>query len=197
MKDFWDKRYTSYKNAYGCNPNSFLKNILKKENPGRLLLPGEGEGRNAVYAALKGWDVDAIDFSTVARNHALKCAEDNEVKINYFIDRVENFKPVYKYDLIAVIFVHLEAPERRLFHKQIPAWLESGGKLIMESFSMKQLENCSGGPRNPNMLYEVETLKDDFKSLQIELLQEEEVLLNEGNFHHGESKVIRLIATKK
>ena len=112
MNEFWDKRFSSYKQAYGCDPNRFLKEILDKEKAGKLLLPGEGEGRNAVYAASKGWDVDAVDFSTVARNHALKWAEDNEVNFNYFIDQVENFKPVCKYDLIAVIFVHLEAPER-------------------------------------------------------------------------------------
>ena len=75
-------------------------------------------------------------------------------------------------------------------------WLEDEGKLIMESFSQKQLENCSGGPRNPRFLYEMEVLKKEFKSLQIEYLKEEEVFLNEGNFHHGNSHVIRLIAKK-
>jgi len=196
MKDFWDKRYSSYKQAYGTDPNRFLKDFIEKEKPGKLLLPGEGEGRNAVYAALKGWDVDAMDFSTVARNHALKYATENEVEINYFIDSVENFKPVRKYDLIAIIFVHLDILERKQFHSVISDWLEFGGKLIVESFSMRQLENCSGGPRNPNLLYEIETLKEDFKSLQIEYLKEEEVFLNEGNFHHGKSDVIRLIATR-
>ena len=46
----------------------------------RLFL-GEGEGRNAVYAAKLGWQVDAVDFSSSAKDKALKLAKENKVKI--------------------------------------------------------------------------------------------------------------------
>ena len=39
------------------------------------------EGRNAVYAAGQGWKVDAVDFSTIAKEKALKLAYENNVKI--------------------------------------------------------------------------------------------------------------------
>ena len=50
---------------------SISRDILRQEKPGRILLAGEGEGRNAVYAASLGWEVYAFDFSMVAKKKAL------------------------------------------------------------------------------------------------------------------------------
>ena len=53
MKDFWNDRYGRAEYAYGKNPNVFFKEQLDLLPPGKILLPAEGEGRNAVYAAEK------------------------------------------------------------------------------------------------------------------------------------------------
>ena len=63
MKDFWNERYGAPEYAYGTEPNVFFKQELDGLKPGRLLLPAEGEGRNGVYAAEKGWSVSAYDWS--------------------------------------------------------------------------------------------------------------------------------------
>ena len=83
--NFWDERYSSIEFVYGTEPNIFFKDELDKLNTGNILLPGEGEGRNAVYAAVKGWNVDAVDFSIIAKEKALNLAEENSVSINYEI----------------------------------------------------------------------------------------------------------------
>ena len=49
--EFWDKRYNNEDLIYGTEPNKFFKQYIDKIKPGRILLLGEGEGRNAVYAA--------------------------------------------------------------------------------------------------------------------------------------------------
>lgn len=64
MKQFWDNRYSSASFAYGEEPNEFFKEHLSKLTPGRILLPGDGEGRNGVFAASLGWDVEAFDISS-------------------------------------------------------------------------------------------------------------------------------------
>ena len=69
---FWDKRYEENTTVYGEAPNVFFKSFIDTHKPGSLLLPAEGEGRNAIYAASKGWEVDAFDFSKVAKEKALK-----------------------------------------------------------------------------------------------------------------------------
>lgn len=64
MKKLWDSRYSNLNYAYGIEPNKFFKEVLDKNNfTGKILLPAEGEGRNAVYAAKKGLDVTAFDIS--------------------------------------------------------------------------------------------------------------------------------------
>jgi 2-polyprenyl-3-methyl-5-hydroxy-6-metoxy-1,4-benzoquinol methylase len=80
---FWDERYSTTEFIYGSEPNSFFKSELEKLASGKILLLGEGEGRNAVYTALNGWTVDAVDFSLKAKEKALQLAEENKVHINY------------------------------------------------------------------------------------------------------------------
>ncbi|WP_449397615.1 thiopurine S-methyltransferase [Chryseobacterium wanjuense] len=63
QKDFWNERYCNEEYIYGTLPNEYLKEKLKDLKPGRILFPAEGEGRNAVYAAAKGWESVAFDQS--------------------------------------------------------------------------------------------------------------------------------------
>ena len=49
MENFWDIRFKEEDYAYGTLPNAFFKETLNTYKPkGKLLLPAEGEGRNAV-----------------------------------------------------------------------------------------------------------------------------------------------------
>ncbi len=91
--EFWNERFSTDKYIYGKNPNKFFKEQIDKLKPGRLLLLGEGEGRNSVYAAIKGWEVDAVDFSQTAKEKALKLAKKNNVNINYTISNLTDFIP--------------------------------------------------------------------------------------------------------
>lgn len=61
--NFWDERYKEKEYVYGISPNEFLKKELLKLKVGSILLPCEGEGRNAVFAAKNGWNVFAFDSS--------------------------------------------------------------------------------------------------------------------------------------
>ncbi len=81
MKEIWNKIYSQENFVYGIEPNNFFKEFVDKIEPGKILLPGEGEGRNTVYAASKNWDVTAFDFSEIARNKALKLAQKNNVSL--------------------------------------------------------------------------------------------------------------------
>ena len=73
--EFWDERYSSIGFVYGTEPNIFFKDELNKLTPGNILLLGGGKGRNAVYAAVKGWNGDAVEFSIEAKEKALELAE--------------------------------------------------------------------------------------------------------------------------
>jgi SAM-dependent methyltransferase len=194
---FWDKRYSSIGFVYGTEPNTFFKDELDKLKAGNILLLGEGEGRNAVYAAAKGWNVDAVDFSTIAKKKALKLAEENSVSINYEITDLSEYKPKSNYyDATAIIFLHLNPKIRSDVHSKVVDSLIPGGTLIIEVYEKEQLGKDSGGPKNIDMLYSKEELKDDFKKMKIIVLGKEIITLNESEQHAGEAVVLRLIGIK-
>jgi SAM-dependent methyltransferase len=196
--NFWDERYSSEEYVYGTEPNQFFKEQMQKINPaGRLLLPGEGEGRNAVFAAQLGWEVDAFDQSIAAKQKALNLASVKNVRINYTNIDLAKFKPQKEfYECAGLIFVHLTNDIRNEFYQKIIYSLKQNGKLILELFSKDQLGKNSGGPQNPDMLSSTEEIKNEFKDLKSILLKEENVYLNEGKNHSGEASVIRFVGEK-
>ncbi|MFO7827695.1 MAG: methyltransferase domain-containing protein [Bacteroidales bacterium] len=196
MSNEWDKRYNSYDYIYGTEPNRFLKKFIEKNKPGKILLPGDGEGRNAVYAAKSGWKVTAFDSSAIAREKALKLAEKMNVMVRYNVCSVDDFKSDEKFDLISVIFLHLMPEKRKSFHKKLIEHLDDNGHILLEVFSKEQIHNKSGGPKNDQLLYSIDDLKQDFNGLNFKLLEKTTTYLSEGTHHQGEAEVIRLLATK-
>jgi SAM-dependent methyltransferase len=196
--NFWDERYSAEEYVYGTEPNQFFREQLDNfPIPGKLLLPGEGEGRNAVYAAKLGWQVDAFDQSIKAQEKALKLADKNGVYINYLVTDLRNFAPTKNYyNAAAIIFVHFDSETRRTFYKKIIDSLLPGGKIILELFSKNQFGKNSGGPQNIELLYSLEEAKHDFKRMKTLLIEEKDIFLNEGDKHSGEASVIRYIGEK-
>jgi len=195
--EFWDERYSSIEFVYGTEPNIFFKDELDSLKQGNILLMGEGEGRNAVYAAANGWNVDAVDFSKIAKEKALKLAEDNSVNINYEITDLSEYKPKSNYyDSAAIIFLHLNPKIRGTVHSRVVDSLKPGGTLILEVYEKEQFGNDSGGPQNIDMLYSKEELKDDFAMMNIIVLEKKIVTLNESEQHTGKAYVLRFVGEK-
>ena len=193
--EFWDQRYNTSEFVYGIEPNSFLAGILQGDPPGRLLLPAEGEGRNAVYAARLGWQVDAVDSSSTGRDKALALARQAGIAIEYTLaDLVSWQPPLASYDMVGLIYLHLPSAVRQEVHRRLATAVKPGGTLVLEAFSQSQLGNSSGGPQNLDMLYTLADLREDFTGLNIRSLAEATVTLDEGAGHQGRAQVIRLIA---
>jgi cyclopropane fatty-acyl-phospholipid synthase-like methyltransferase len=150
-----------------------------------------------VYAARRGWDVTAFDFSPAARRKALALAEKEGVSIRYELAGCAEYDgPVHHFDLIALIFVHLPETGRRDWHAGLQRYLRNGGRVVLEAFSKKQIHNTTGGPRDPALLYSSLELNTDFSGMAIEQLSEEDVVLNEGKYHRGWAHVVRLAARR-
>lgn len=198
MSNHWNDRYAEKEFAYGTEPNLFFKEQLDLLPAAKIILPCEGEGRNAVYAAKKGWDVTAFDLSHEGRKKAMQLAGSNAVRINYSISNVADAEyPRGTFDVAALIYTHLPVSLRGAFHRKVIDWLKPGGMLILEAFNPLQLGNSSGGPKDISMLYTEEILKEDFKGMRIQLLVSEKVTLDEGKYHQGPADVIRFIGLKE
>lgn len=197
MNVSWDEKYSAREYIYGKKPNEFFKQELLKLSPGKILLPAEGEGRNAVFAALSGWDVTAFDSSTVAKKKAERLAKANNVNLNYKITNFQNCNfDKESFDAIALIYAHIHEIERRTIHQKILQYLAPGGTLIIEAFSQGQIHNSSGGPKVLEALFNPEELKVDFLEMKSLHCWEETVKLAEGKHHKGMANIIRLIGTK-
>ena len=198
MKAFWNQRYQQAEYVYGVTPNLFFKEELDKLNPGNIILPCEGEGRNAVYAASKGWNVSAFDMSEAGKEKASLLAKQNNATIHYTVSDVMaiEYDPLHA-DILVLIFAHFPPEIRTAAHRKMIDWVKPGGKIIIEAFNPLQLNNSSGGPKDISMLYTIEMLQEDFKDLNIESIEYKKIILNEGAFHQGEADVIQMIASKK
>jgi SAM-dependent methyltransferase len=198
MKEFWDQRYSAKEYIYGQEPNNFVKAQLQLLEPGKLLLPCEGEGRNAVFAARNNWDVLAIDQSIEGQKKAFALAKTYHVSFRYDIgDMLKyEFTNEDKFDVIALVFAHFPPEIRSTIHSRLINQLKHGGKLMLEAFSTSQLGKPSGGPPALEMLYDKNTLFEDFKKLNTVHLSELNTELQEGSLHRGEASLIRYVGEK-
>lgn len=197
MKTEWDDKYASDGYRFGTEPNEYLKQNLAKLKTGKILFPGEGEGRNAVFAASLGWQTDAFDQSIVGQRKAWKLAIQKNVSINYHLQSLENWdSQSAEYDCIALIFVHLPDGLRQQIHQAAIKALKPGGTLILEAFTINQLPRTSGGPKNAGLLYTSAQIASDFTSLKIEEFIETQAILDEGLAHSGLADLIRFTGQK-
>ena len=196
MKEFWNEKFGQSTYIYGKAPNVFFAEQLNSLPKGKLLLPAEGEGRNAVYAALKGWKVLAFDYSKEGKNKALNLAKEYEVEIDYQVHDAIDFNNTDEYDAIALVFAHFTMEERIAVFEKLEKSLVPGGSLIIEVFSKNQIGRESGGPKSLDLLYSKDEIVSLFPSLEFTVLEEAKVTLNEGYFHNGEAAVIRAVARK-
>ncbi|MGY6522724.1 MAG: class I SAM-dependent methyltransferase [Mongoliitalea sp.] len=195
--DFWNEKFSTAPNLYGLAPNTYFKDKIDQLKPGKLLLPGEGEGRNALYAASCGWYVEAIDQSEVAKKTALSHAEKSGLSFNYHVCDIQKYIPeIASFDVLGLVYFHLPKDIIERVYSKLAKSLKTGGKLIIEGFGKNQLQYTSGGPKNTDMLYELKNLKSMLPNFYWEEEFDGIIELNEGIGHVGKAHVIRLLGTK-
>jgi len=195
---FWNSRYDEDGFAYGTVANIFLSSFASSFNAGdKVLVIGDGEGRNGVWLAEQGCEVVSVDSSSVGVEKAKKLAADKGVAIDAVCADLNDWAwPESEFDFVVIIYVHFPPDVRELLHQKVISALKPGGQLIMESFTPEQLNYSSGGPPVLEMLYTMEMMQSDFELLEIQQLEECVTELNEGKYHCGEGAVVRLLAKK-
>ena len=198
----WDERYKEREFAYGKNPNMFFKAWLPEFAPGSILMPADGEGRNGVFAARLGWKVTSFDLSVEGQSKAWQLAKENRITLEYLVGDFEQLEfEKATFDAIGLIYAHFSAEKKSMFHKKLNDCLRPGGIIVFEAFSKKhlhfrELNPKVGGPRDIRMLYSKAEITADFENYEVLMLEEEEILLNEGRYHIGKGSVIRFVGRK-
>ena len=94
---------------------------------------------------------------------------------------------------IVSIFCHLPAPLRSRVHAAAVTGLRKGGVLILEAYRPAQLEHGTGGPRSLDRLYDLESLRWDFRGLDLVHAVETE---REVRYHTGLGAVVQVLGIK-
>jgi len=191
----WDERYGTAEPLFGWKPNVYLEEHVKRLQRGaKILLPGDGYGRNGIWLAKQGFQVHTVDLSPVGVERARQSAQAEGLHMIIEQADLSTWRwPVNEFDAIAEIFLHLPSAVRRVVHASIFRALKPGGIAIIQSFTPGQLQFSSGGPKDVDMLCTAELLREEFAGAEILELEEKTVHLEEGHKHSGLGAVVQAV----
>jgi 2-polyprenyl-3-methyl-5-hydroxy-6-metoxy-1,4-benzoquinol methylase len=186
-KKRWDERFKGKGFAFGKEPNPFLKKHFHLLPKGKVLDLAAGEGRNAVFLAQHGFDVDAVDISEKGLGKARRFANEMGVKINSLMADLDTYKiEKERYDLIANFYFL-----KRSLIPRIKKGLKKGGRIIFETYILEHRNISSEGPKDRKYYLKPNELLQLFKDFQV-------LFYREGIFKEGGRRkaVASLIAEK-
>ncbi len=195
----WDKRFEADGYIFGTEPNVWLAGHAGLLKPGmRVLAVADGEGRNSVWMAQRGLQVDAFDISPIGVAKARKLAAEAGVDVNYQISSVEDWPwKVGEYDAVVAIFIQFADPATRAtLFKQMKSALKPDGLIFLQGYTPNQLEYKTGGPPLLDHLYTEELLREAFGDMDLTELRLYEDVLHEGTQHSGQSALVGMVARK-
>ena len=183
----WNQRFKGNGFTLGKEPNPFLKKYLRCLPRGKALDVAAGEGRNAVFLAQHGFDVDAIDISEKGLKKTRRLAGETGVKV-HAIQADLDMVPIEegRYDLIANFYFL-----RRSLIPRLKRGLRQGGKIIFETYTLEHRTLGVEGPKQAKYFLKPNELLRLFKDFRI-------LFYREGIFKQGGRRkaIASLIAEK-
>ncbi len=164
----WDTLFNTRTYIFGKEPAEFVKENIHLLPVGRALDIAMGEGRNAVYLAKKGFNVEGVDISEVALKKARRLAHENRVTISTINADLSTY--VIKPESYEVI-LNIDFLQRSLV-PQIKRGLKHGGIVVFENDTVDQLANAPGQHIRRDYLLAKGELRELFKDFQILLYRE-------------------------
>jgi hypothetical protein len=194
----WDERYSEPGYAYGSAPNDFLAaEVGRIHAGGRVLCLAEGEGRNAVWLAGRGFAVTAMDQSAVGLAKAASLAAERGVKVETVQGDLATFAIAPgAWDAIVSIWAHVPPAIRAPLHQRVAAGLKPGGVFLLEAYTPAQLAFGTGGPRDAALCMTLAALRGELDGLELVVAEEKERLVQEGKYHQGKSAVVQVAGVR-
>jgi SAM-dependent methyltransferase len=158
---FWEDRYGSKPFVWSGNPNPHLVTDTATLVPGTALDVGAGEGADAIWLAEQGWDVTAVDISTIALARGRRRAEEVGAaeRITWLHADLTTWQPPTRaFDLVSVHFLQLPPDERHAVYSGIAGAVAPGGTLLIVGHHPTDMDAGVGRPHWPEMYFTAEEL---------------------------------------
>jgi tellurite methyltransferase len=183
----WDERFKGKEFALGKEPNPFLKKYLPFLPRGKALDIAAGEGRNAVFLATHGFEVDAVDISGEGVRKIRKLAKEAGVRVQAIRSDLDVYPIEEKKYALIVNFYFL----RRSLLPRMKKGLKKGGRVIFETYTLEHRALGAEGPRQSKYFLKPNELLRLFKDFRI-------LFYREGIFREGGKRkaVASLIAER-
>jgi cyclopropane fatty-acyl-phospholipid synthase-like methyltransferase len=194
----WNQRFDTEDYVFGEAPNAYLQSQAAHLLPGRALAVADGEGRNGVWLAQQGLQVEAFDFSEHAVRKARQLAASRRVPITLVCSDWQSFdwKPLHYSNMVGIFFQFATPEERTELFRRMDASLQPGGTLVIQGYTARHLDFNTGGPGKLDHLYDENLLRQAFGHYDTLDLRTYEAEINEGAGHRGMSGLLGLTARK-
>lgn len=175
----WDLRYAAAQ-QWSDEPNALAASLLAELPPGRALDLAAGEGRMALWLAARGWQVTALDFSSVGLDRGRGRAAQLGVDVQWEVaDATQAELGEARYDLVLVLYLHLPSSVLPRVLARAAAAVAPGGRLLVLGHDRDNLTRGVGGPPDPDVLYDLALLRTAADGLVPERLEQVERRVDE------------------
>ena len=165
----WDRRHAEREHIESDEPDPVLVREAGPLPPGRALDLACGDGRNAVWLARHGWQVTAVDFSSVALDRGRRRAARAQVELDWEAQDLLTWAPPEgSFDLVSLVYLHLPPDERRLVLQRAARALAPEGRLLVVGHHRRNLAEGVGGPQDPRVLYTEEEIVAEVPGVVVE-----------------------------
>lgn len=133
-RDTYDELYRSAPTLWSGRPNRQLVVEAEQLPLGTALDAGSGEGGDALWLAERGWQVTAVDFSSVAVERAAAQARKRGLgdRIEWLHADLEAWPPpAGRFDLVSAHYLHARWSDRPALFRRLAAAVAPGGTLLV------------------------------------------------------------------
>lgn len=160
-REFWDARYRDKPESWGEDPNVFLKELELSGLATAVDLAG-GNGRNSLWLASKGLQVENVDISAVALEQFRDRAENSGVSHLCSTVAADATEAVFSFspDLLVIAYLQLEEGQLAKAFTNAVNQLKAGATVLGVWHAVENLERGFGGPPNKEVLASENQLRE-------------------------------------
>lgn len=184
---YWDAKYATDEFIYTTTANRFVVELCSELTPGKAIDLAGGEGRNAVWLAEQGWQVENVDISSVGLAKCEAFASERGVaeRVTTLCASGADFKSTLApVDLGIVPYLQVPSALLHASLKNLLSQIKPGGYLVGVWHAHENLDGGFGGPQNPEVLPSLDSMKAFCEQFPVDVavceLREGQVQTKEG-----------------